>query len=488
MRQVIQDIETLNELLPDLYGRPFAFDFETTGLSYRKDRPVGIALSFPLPPEKDIVTQGKSKQVLQSYYIVIHHTVELWDGTTIEQDFINEKRLANSIRGLFAQRDQVMVAHNAKFDMHFMHNIGVLIEGQLFDTMLAAQLIDENRENGLKALAPLVGVTEMPTFDTFVQYQGYGKKQILGAPLKDVANYAMLDTEVTWLLYQKFSEQLATEGANDAFYNVWMPLLPVLQQMEARGVALDLNLVKEMRTRYLEDATRYEHSIRQKGIEMVLSRYPTRDLEQIPKYYLRFATKEEIDDAYEDDEGNLWTDVASIPVPLLKKASKAFKPRVIDFTTGSGPQLKELIFDYLQVQVPDSVQLKSSPKTGGVSVDKDNLNTLLYYNAENPPQTLLDVLEWRKATKFISTYLDRFIEDADPNDFNSISTNFNQNGTLTGRLSSDSPNLQNIPSRGEVGRKHARCSLHEKVSIWLLLILVKQNFGCLLTIVRMKHC
>ena len=193
MRQVITDIERVHECLPDLFGRPFAFDFETTGLSYRKDRPVGIAMTFPNPEGKIISVDKQGRELLESYYFVIRHTVEMWDGSVVLQEFINEKRLTDAIRGLFAQRDQIMVAHNAKFDLHFMQKLGVLVEGQLFDTMLAAQLIDENRENGLKALAPLVGVTDMATFDKYVCYEGYGKKEILGAPLMQVANYAMLD-------------------------------------------------------------------------------------------------------------------------------------------------------------------------------------------------------------------------------------------------------------------------------------------------------
>lgn len=443
MRTTITSLEQLNNLVPQWYGRSFAFDVETSGLDYRTSNLLGLALTFPIPGDQQINRKSRdscSYDQFESFYIVLGHTVPLWDGTVIYQTHIEYSDFTKALLGLFAQTNVLQVAHNSKFDMHFLHKHDVMIRGQLFDTLLAAQLIDENRANGLKDLAVLVGVNDMVEYRTLHEYDGYGKDEILGVPLPKASNYAMNDTETTWLLYEKFKGDLAADGLEDAFYNVWMPLVPVLQSMEARGITLDVERVNEVGLEYSQIAIEQESIVRQEGIRMILERYPNPTPESLPKYYLRYATEEELATAYEDDAGNIVTNVADIPVPILEKASKAYKPRVIDFNTGSKDQLHELVFDHLGITVPDGVILKRSPKTQTVALDKDNVSTLLFY-LDDPHPTLQAVLDWRKASKFLGTYIERFQIEATEENRWRISTNFGQDNVKTGRLSSSSPNL-----------------------------------------------
>jgi DNA polymerase-1 len=439
MRHTIKDVETLNNLMPTLQGRDFAFDVETTGTKFRKDRLLGLALTF-----ND-----------DHYYIVIEHTVEDWVGNTFLRQFIDRNDFANAVRGLFAQRDVVMVAHNAKFDLHFLTKLGLSVEGKLFDTMIAARLIDENRRLGLKELASLIGM-ELTEYSELPHYPGFGKKDILGVSLPNVAYYAMNDTEATWRLYEKFRVQLVEEKVEHAFRTIWMPLLVVLQQMEAAGIALDLDKVRELMVEYKAKAERHENMIVAAGREMLAEADP----ETLPSYYIRTATAAEIEGIYEDMNGRLVTEsdghVLPVNIPTGKRG-QALKPRVLTFNLGSPKQLGDLVYKHLKVDTTKGIRLKTNDD-GTFKVDKDNLETLNFYLGDDAPPILKEIVEWRKATKFISTYLERFLEDADPDDFNSITTNFNQagetdkGGTRTGRLSSNEPNLQNIPSRGEVGK------------------------------------
>jgi DNA polymerase-1 len=423
------------ELLPSWYGIPFAFDTETTGVSYRRDNMVGLALSFADD---------------RHYYIVTSHTKELWDGSTTLVEYINTIHLGHALRGLFGQTDVVMVAHNAKFDLHFLSKCGITTEGKLFDTMIAAHMIDENRDIGLKKLAPLIGM-ELTEYSELPHYRGFKKDQILGVSLADVARYAMDDTEATWKLYLKFREELVIERADYSFNTIWMPALIVLQQMEARGIKLDLDAVNNLLVEYTETAQALEAKIREQGLEMIRSQ----KVDELPSYYIRTKalSEEESELIYTDAHNRLvWGDEAlPVLVPIGKKGQD-LRPRVADFTTGSAKQLNDLIFKYIDVDVTKGIRLKTSPKSREMSVDKDNLETLIFFLGADAPPILQDLLDWRKATKFITTYLERFISDADPVD-DSISTNFNQALVKTGRLSSSKPNLQNIPSRKEVGKK-----------------------------------
>lgn len=431
------------------WKQAFAFDVETTGLDYMKDELLGLALYFE---------DGAA------YYIVFSHTMPNEDGY-YRHTFMEPESLAPYLGPLFKQ-NRLMLAHNAKFDMHFLHKNGIYVKGRLADTLLAAQLLDENRSNGLKDLSATILNMVYTKYQDMVQYKGFKKNEILGSPLEDVADYAMNDVEATWKLWKVLHPQLAEEyhkdkSLLDVFNNIWMPLLVVLQQMEERGIALDIDLVKEIRKDYEDIRDEAEKKVRKAGMDMVLARYKPED---IPKNYLRIASEEELEEAYEDLEGRLVIDQDGVTVPIITSEmvgkSKAFKPRIVTFNTGSSDQVAELIFDHAKVRVPAHVKLKKSPKTGKVSADKDNLTTLLFYNSETIPEYVKDLLEFRKADKFITTYLDRFIADGDPNDHYAMHTWFamavsdnGSGGTATGRLSSLSPNLQNIPSRGEVGKR-----------------------------------
>ncbi len=448
MREVVKDIERLYQLVPMWYGKDFAFDIETTGLSAREDRLLGLALSFS---ETDLSED-------EQYYVVLEHTLPKWDGETFVETFISSDEFSQAIRPLFHQ-DVVMVAHNAKFEMSFLSPLGISVEGRLFDTMLAAKLIDENGNHGLKKLAPLVGMS-LDEYKDLGTYSGYKKVEILGVPLQAASQYAMDDAKATMLLYDRFKTKLVEEGVEGAFHEVWMPLLPVLHQMESRGIAMNMDNVLELKNEFVEIEARYNRKVSESGIEMILARYT---LEEIPPTYLKAATEEHLDGIDEEIDGVSWTYDEGIHVPIITYdmigRNKSYRPRVVHFNAASQVHLRELIFDHLGVRMNQEIKLTTNTSDGTVKMDKDNIATMLYYLADGAPPILRELLELRKADKFIGTYLNRYMSDADPEDEYAIHASFNlagdvtKGGTKTGRLSSSSPNLQNQPSRGETGKK-----------------------------------
>jgi DNA polymerase-1 len=112
------------------------------------------------------------------------------------------------------------------------------------------------------------------------------------------------------------------------------------------------------------------------------------------------------------------------------------------FNIGSPKQLGEILFDKLQLEGG-----KKSSKTGAYTTDSDVLEDLA-------PQHPLPakVLEWRQLAKLKSTYTDSLIEQIDPKT-GRVHTSFAQAIASTGRLSSNDPNLQNIPIRTTEGKK-----------------------------------
>ncbi|WP_413207258.1 DNA polymerase I [Rhodospirillum sp. A1_3_36] len=113
-----------------------------------------------------------------------------------------------------------------------------------------------------------------------------------------------------------------------------------------------------------------------------------------------------------------------------------------EFNVGSPKQLGEILFGKLGLKGG-----KKSKKTGAWSTDAQVLDTLAAEGHELP----VKVLEWRQYSKLKSTYTDALVEEIDPRD-GRVHTNYGLTITTTGRLSSNDPNLQNIPIRSEAGR------------------------------------
>lgn len=425
---VITDEILLPALVSDRIGQDFAFDVETTGLNPRADRLCGLSITF---------CDGIS------YYVVLQHTMLNKAGVVELVRYIPDDQFTHHLQPLFAQPNVTMVAHNAKFDVHFLAQAGIRIFGQLADTMLAAQLIDENREVGLKVLAPKVGV-QQKHYQEMVSYPGYGKNDFLGVPLDQAAEYAMLDTVATWKLWEKFRMELAEEGVDSVFRDVWMPLLVTLQQMEATGISLDMEKVRAVREEKLVAAAYHEQQVLDVGLRMILERYG----DEIPEKYLVPLVEQYPFADVDNDQHVILSD--DLILPVIRKKNRSYRPRVPHFKAGSPDHLGELIYDHLGLTLPSHLRVKQSQN--GKTVSKDALDVFLHDLGADAPPVIQDIVRWRKSEKFIGTYLDRFIADADPSDHFALHTTFNQHITDTGRLSSSGPNLQNIPSRGEEGK------------------------------------
>ena len=122
-----------------------------------------------------------------------------------------------------------------------------------------------------------------------------------------------------------------------------------------------------------------------------------------------------------------------------------------EFNVGSPKQVGEILFDEM------SLDGGKKGKTGAYSTSADVLEDLVIQGHELP-QTILD---WRQLQKLKSTYTDALVETINP-DTGRVHTSFSQAVTSTGRLSSNDPNLQNIPIRSEEGRKIRQAFVADK--------------------------
>lgn len=114
------------------------------------------------------------------------------------------------------------------------------------------------------------------------------------------------------------------------------------------------------------------------------------------------------------------------------------------FNLNSTQQLSKVLFEDLKLEPPDRNKRTSS---GHFSTSAAVLDELKGHHV------VVDLLlEYRELSKLKSTYLDALPQQINPRD-NRVHTSFNQTGSVTGRLASSDPNLQNIPTRTETGRQ-----------------------------------
>ncbi len=118
-----------------------------------------------------------------------------------------------------------------------------------------------------------------------------------------------------------------------------------------------------------------------------------------------------------------------------------------EFNIGSPAQLGKILFDELALQLPGGGQ-PAKTKTGAYATGADVLEDLAASGHALPQK----VLDWRQLSKLKSTYTDTLIEQINPRT-GRVHTCYSQAVASTGRLSSNDPNLQNIPIRTEEGRK-----------------------------------
>jgi DNA polymerase-1 len=144
------------------------------------------------------------------------------------------------LRAVLEDPTTAKAAHNAEYDLTVLQRHGINVSGPLFDTMIAEWLIDPGSRNlGLKNLAWVrLGVDMTPITDLI----GTGRQQktMDQVPVADAARYAAADTDMTWRLVPILRNELQERALTDLFREVEMPLVPVLVDMQAAGITLDV--------------------------------------------------------------------------------------------------------------------------------------------------------------------------------------------------------------------------------------------------------
>lgn len=153
------------------------------------------------------------------------------------------------------------VGQNIKFDILALRKYGVWVKGPLFDTMLAHYLLNPELRHGMDYLAETYLKYKTVPIEDLIGPKGKKQASMRTVPIEQIKEYAAEDADVTLRLKHYFAPLLKQEGLESLFFEMEMPLIYVLAEMEATGVKLDTNALKQSSEVLSQQLTALEDSI-----------------------------------------------------------------------------------------------------------------------------------------------------------------------------------------------------------------------------------
>ncbi len=171
------------------------------------------------------------------------------------------QKIVETFRPIFENPNSLKVGQNIKYDIEVLANYGVQVQGPLFDTMVAHYLIQPELHHNMDYMAETLLNYKTITIDQLIGSKGKGQKSMRDLSPTDVYKYAAEDADITLRLKNVLEPKLKEYGVEDLFYNVEMPLIYVLAEMERNGVVLDTESLKETSTIFTARMNEIEHRI-----------------------------------------------------------------------------------------------------------------------------------------------------------------------------------------------------------------------------------
>ena len=155
------------------------------------------------------------------------------------------ERIVNIFKPLYESTEILKIGQNIKYDMEVLMNYGVRLAAPMFDTMLAHYVLQPEQKHNMDILAETLLNYQTIHIDELIGPKGKSQKNMRDLSPADICDYAAEDADITLRLYNVLKPRLKEADVEDLFYNIEMPLVPVLAEMEMNGVLLDTNALAE---------------------------------------------------------------------------------------------------------------------------------------------------------------------------------------------------------------------------------------------------
>ena len=155
------------------------------------------------------------------------------------------QKVVEIFRPVYEEESILKVGQNLKYDLEVLRNYGITLKGKMWDTMIAHYLIQPELRHNMDYMAEIYLDYQTIHIDELIGPKGKNQRSMRDLPPEKVYEYAAEDADITLQLKNKLEPELKKYECEDLFYNLEMPLMPVLADMEMNGVCLDTESLKE---------------------------------------------------------------------------------------------------------------------------------------------------------------------------------------------------------------------------------------------------
>lgn len=173
--------------------------------------------------------------------------------------------MVNIFKPLYEDPTIMKVGQNIKYDYEVLRKYGVTIRGKMFDTMLAHYILQPELRHNMDYMAETLLNYQTIHIEELIGPKGKGQRSMRELAPEEIYEYAAEDADVTLRLKNVLEAKLKEAGAEDLFWNIEMPLVPVLAEMELSGVLIDTGSLKDASRIFNERLKEYEQMIYQEA-------------------------------------------------------------------------------------------------------------------------------------------------------------------------------------------------------------------------------
>ena len=148
-------------------------------------------------------------------------------------------QIVNIFKPAYENPEILKVGQNLKYDLEVLRNYGIELKGKMWDTMIAHYLIQPELHHNMDYMAEIYLNYQTIHIEELIGPKGKNQKSMRSLLPSQVYEYAAEDADITLRLKNKLEPELKKAECEDLFYNIEMPLMPVLAEMELNGVCLD---------------------------------------------------------------------------------------------------------------------------------------------------------------------------------------------------------------------------------------------------------
>lgn len=347
------------------------------------------------------------------------------------------------LREFFESYTGTLIWHNANFDLKIIVN-----------TLWMNSLLDEKgKQQGIEVMTKNFDDTKLITYlatnstagnklslkDQAQEFAGnYAMSDIndiTKIPTADLLRYNLVDCLSTWYVYNKHYSTMVADQQKDIYERLFLPSVKLILQMELTGMPLDMEAVKA--------AEKELGDIQTKCLNFIQTSQLVKDAElQLTK------------DAWAKDYADRKAK-AKNPDKIKPKDWDAYLAnKYAWFNPNSNQQVQVLVYEIMGLPVIDLTDGKD-PAVGGKTLKK------LIQRTENQDykDLLNNLIDYYDVTKILDTFIKAFKESSVQKEdgWHYLHGNFNLGGTVSGRLSSSGPNLQNLPSNSRFAKIVKKC-------------------------------